>query len=192
MSRRDRSSFVPAMIELIAESGFEALSVRAVAARAGASAGAVQHHFPSKDAMLAAAMDAIATLAAARETQLEAIDDPADRLHALVDLLIPADPAAPVTRVWLAYAARAAVDEGIRTGYRRLWSRPRAELRLLLAAAGGSPEEAETAAVELLALLDGLAVSVVAEGGAIDPATARAVARRRVRELLAREREVPR
>lgn len=188
MTARDRSDFIPAMIELIAESGFEGLSVRAVAARAGASPGAVQHHFPSKAEMLDAAMAAIETLAASRQEHLDAIDDAEERLHALVDLLLPGAPDDPVARVWIAYAARATVDEGIRARYASTWSRLRSALRLLLSAAGASGDDAETASVELLGLLDGLTLSVVAEGGGISPDAARSIAHRRVRALVRADR----
>ena len=45
------------MTSVLVAEGFEGVSVRKVAARAGVSIGAVQHHFPTKDAMLAAAME---------------------------------------------------------------------------------------------------------------------------------------
>jgi AcrR family transcriptional regulator len=59
MSERAQT-LTDAVVAIIAESGFEALSVRTVAARAGMSIGAVQHHFPTKSQMLAAAMREVA------------------------------------------------------------------------------------------------------------------------------------
>ncbi|HTN59629.1 MAG TPA: TetR/AcrR family transcriptional regulator [Protaetiibacter sp.] len=177
-----RPALVRAMIDIISERGFEGLSVRGVAARAGVSVGAVQHHFPTKDAMLDAAMAAIAAAAGGRSSELERVADPVEQLHALVDLLIPASATSPVTRVWLAFAARAAVDESTRTNYVRLWARVRDELQLLLAAAGGSPELAAESSRELLALLDGLALGIAAEQQ--HPDVARRIAHRRVDELI--------
>src|SRR5690554_4952834 len=98
---RTRATLVEAMIATIGEHGFEGLSVRDLAARAGISAGAVQHHFPSKSAMLEAAMDAIAAIAGERYAALDSLPDPIERLHAVVDLLVPADASDPATRVWL-------------------------------------------------------------------------------------------
>lgn len=172
------------MIEIIAEEGFEGLSVRGVAARAGVSLGAVQHHFPTKTAMLDAAMATIAALAAQRSAELADVADPAERLHALVDLLIPGDATDPIARVWLAFTARATVDEHIRAAYVQLWTRVRNELRLLIAAASGRPEDAEDAARELLALLDGFTLGVIAEQQSSE--AARNIAHQRLDNLIRR------
>lgn len=184
MSGRSRETLVRTMIEIVAEHGFEGLSVRGVAARAGVSLGAVQHHFPTKTAMLDAAMTTIAALAAQRSAELANVADPAERLHALVDLLIPGDATDPIARVWLAFAARAAVDEHIRAAYVQLWTRVRNELRLLIAAASGRPEDAEHAARELLALLDGFALGVIAEQQSSE--AARNIAHERLDNLICR------
>ncbi|GAA4283582.1 TetR family transcriptional regulator C-terminal domain-containing protein [Brevibacterium daeguense] len=182
MSAGTRDSIVRAMIEIIAAQGFEGLSVRGVAADAGVSAGAVQHHFPTREAMLGAAMSAITDLASTRGSDLEDIAEPVERLHALVDLLVPGSPSDRVARVWLAFAARAAVDGPTGSEYARLWSRIRVQLRLLIAAAGGNAGTVERASRELLALLDGLALSVVAERQ--EPGAAREIAHRRVDEIV--------
>lgn len=182
MSGSGRNALVLAMIEIIAEHGFEGLSVRQVARRGGLSIGAVQHHFPTKSAMLDAAMTAIATMAAGRSSELDSVSDPKERLHLLVDFLIPEDATNQVARVWLAFATRAVVDTRIRTAYMKLWAHLRSELRLLIAAASGRPEEAEQAARELLALLDGLALSIVAEHQ--DSGTARLIAHARTDSLI--------
>ena len=184
MSASAREGVVAAVVTIVAESGFEGLSVRAVATRAGVSVGAVQHHFPTKAEMLTAAMASIAAGAAARYGELELIEDPAERLRTLVDRLLPSDAGNVVARIWLALAARATVDEDAARAYADLWGRMRAGLRLLLPAAGGRAEAAEEDATELLALLDGLAVSIVAENGRIDPARARRIAHRRVAEII--------
>ena len=180
-----RAALIHAMIAMILENGFEGLSVRDLAARAGVSAGAVQHHFPSKSAMLEAAMDAITTSAGERYAELESIADPGERLHAVVDLLVPGDASDPAARVWLAFAARAAVDESTRESYAQLWSRLRAGIRMLVAAASGELASAEDSSIELLALLDGLALSVVAEQNDDFRAVARDLAHRRVDALIA-------
>lgn len=179
-----RDNITRAVIGVIAQSGFEGLSVRAVAARAGVSSGAVQHHFETKAAMLHAAITAITSAATDRYTAMEEMEDPVERLRAIADALLPAEADDPVARVWLAFAARAAVDEDIRTEYVAVWGRVRSGLRLLLAAATARPETAGDDSVELLALLDGLALAVVAEHGGVKPATARRIAQRRITELV--------
>lgn len=182
MSGGAREALVRTMIEIIAEHGFDGLSVRGVASRAGVSIGAIQHYFPTKTTMLDAAMTAITSMAAQQSYELASVTDPAERLHALVELFIPADEADRVARVWLAFTARAAVDENTRNTYKHLWARVRNELRLLLAAASGNPEGAEHSARELLALLDGFALGVIAEQQ--DSDTARQIAHERLDNLI--------
>lgn len=177
-----RADIVSAVIAIIAERGFEGLSMRTVAMRAGVSTGAVQHHFRTKSEMLRAAMEAISVAAAERAEHTETIGEPVERLHAIVDLLVPADAADPVARVWLAYAVRASTDDEIRGEYGRMWTRLRSGLAMLVAAATGRRDTAETDGAELLALLDGLALRVIAEHGSGE--TARAIAHRRVDELV--------
>jgi len=180
-----RQLLISVMIDMIADQGFEGLSVRAVAAQAGVSTGSVQHHFPTKNEMLEAAMTSIAKHAAARGGELEEINDPEARLHALVDLLIPSNASDRVARVWIAFTARAAIDAKTRDTYQRLWARLKSELRLLIAGATGKPDTAADASYELLALCDGLALSIVAEHQ--DPEKARRLAHRRVDVLLGHE-----
>ncbi|WP_022919300.1 TetR/AcrR family transcriptional regulator [Ruania albidiflava] len=187
MSTSARDGIIEAVIAIVADAGFEGLSVRAVAARAGVSLGAVQHHFPTKAEMLTAAMSSIAAGTQQQYGQLEHIDDPAERLHTLVDYLLPGTADSTVARIWLALAARATVDDDAQRAYADLWGRTRSVLRLLLPAAGAPVATAEDSATELLALLDGLAVSIVAEGGRISPEQAGRIAHRRLDELLAAE-----
>ena len=47
------------VLDLLVADGYEGISIRRVATVAGVSIGAVQHHFPTKDALLAAAMDRV-------------------------------------------------------------------------------------------------------------------------------------
>ena len=133
--------------------------------------------------MLDGAMKAITSMAAQRSYELASVADPAERLHAFVELFIPTDESDRVSRVRLAFTARATVDENIRNTYKHLWARVRNELRLLLAAASGNPEGAEEGAHELLALLDGFALSVIAEQQ--DSNTARQIAHERLDNLIA-------
>ena len=49
-----RAGLLRAALELLHEGGVEALTLRAVARRAGVSPGAPYHHFADKDALLAA------------------------------------------------------------------------------------------------------------------------------------------
>lgn len=171
---------------LMAETGFEGLSVRAVAARAGVSIGAVQHHFPTKDAMLRAAAEAVVTHASEHYASLvDSVTDPGQQLRAVVDGLLPDGPDDVAARVWLALAARAVFDQDLRELHATTTRRIRRGIAMAIAAATGRAEDADREATELLALVDGLTVSVLSEAS-VGAATARAVAQRRLDAMLAR------
>jgi AcrR family transcriptional regulator len=76
-----RSGLLRAALALLQEGGVEALTLRAVARRAGVSSGAPYHHFADKDALLAAvAEDGFTRLHAALAATTGA---PADRLRSM-------------------------------------------------------------------------------------------------------------
>src|SRR5699024_12702538 len=106
MKQSARETLVNTMIDVIAGYGFDGLSVRGLAAAAGVSVGAVQHHFPSKSAMVEAAMAAVESTAFERDAQLDQIAEPADKLHAVADRLIPGPGTDAVGPGWSALARR--------------------------------------------------------------------------------------
>ncbi|WAY17200.1 TetR family transcriptional regulator [Mycolicibacterium fortuitum] len=169
---------------LVAE-GFEGVSVRKVAALAEVSIGAVQHHFPTKDAMLGAAMDRAGTRFMGRlGEQLGPEMSAAQRLETLaVALVCPEPDDRDISVAWLLRLARAAVDEQTAIRHRQDWTRMSGWLTDLIAEAAPGVDAAE-AAVELLALLDGLACSVAVEPDRVSPELARRIVRGHVRRLL--------
>lgn len=58
-SQLTRQRIIEATVEMLVSSGFGNATMRAVAARAGASVGAVQYHFPTKQALLIETLTAI-------------------------------------------------------------------------------------------------------------------------------------
>lgn len=77
-----RQALVAAALALVEEVGVEAVTLRAVARRAGVSPGAPYHHFPDKVALLAeVAREGFAALAEQQERHREV--DPGDRLEAM-------------------------------------------------------------------------------------------------------------
>lgn len=182
-----RDAVLHHLVEAIADGGMSGLSVRAVAARAGVAIGTVQHHFPTKAAMLLAAMDAISIDAVHAYDEAAQDADAEGRLLATVRLLVPSGRESRVSRVWLAFAACAPTDPAVGARYQELWARTERGLAAgFSAAVPAAPSPAvEDAATELLALLDGLAVTVLAEPQRMPAERARAIAERRCRELLA-------
>jgi AcrR family transcriptional regulator len=56
-SRATRQALLTAAVECLAEHGWAASTVSVVAARAGVSRGAAQHHFPTREALMTAAIE---------------------------------------------------------------------------------------------------------------------------------------
>lgn len=174
---------VDAVLRVLATHGFEGVSVRRVAALAGVSIGAVQHHFPTKDAMLGAAMDLVA--ARFQQHLSEAITDDMTaeaKLEALALSLLGVDDR-DVTVTWLLRLARAAVDEATAERHRADWQAV-ADLLTRQIAAAAPDVDAPVAAAELLALLDGLACSVAVEPARVPAELAKSIAIAHVQRLL--------
>ncbi|MDR2997155.1 MAG: TetR family transcriptional regulator C-terminal domain-containing protein, partial [Microbacterium sp.] len=145
-----------------------------------------QHWFPTKSAMLLAAMDRIGGIADDAHRHAVVADDPAERLRQTVALLVPTDRESRVSRVWLAFAAQAVADDEVRARYEQLWSGIQRGLagRLAAAAPQATAAAIDDAAAELLALSDGLAVAVLDEPGRMPAERARAIVLRRTDEIV--------
>jgi AcrR family transcriptional regulator len=165
-----------AMLELISTRGPEALSIRNVAAAAGVSVGAVQHHFSTRDKLLLAAMNAVEQRFMVRIRELIRDDaSPESRLRSFcIEIAgLGSDDTTEVV-VWTVFAARAAVDDSIRTLHVAAWGRTELFLRGLIEAVMSNVSDAATetdattadSAAFLLAVLDGIAVSRAAERSA--------------------------
>ena len=158
---------VAAMVELLAEGGFEAVSVRHVATRANVSIGSVQHHFPTKDLMLEAATDRLGAVFMERlDRELSQGKTPQDRLRAVVIALVNPEPKhRRLSVLWSLRMARAAVHEP--TARRHRYDRAKVEKLVAGLVAESRPalaeEQARDRAATLLAIADGLACAVVVE-----------------------------
>ena len=89
--RRGRLSaedWAQAALDLIAEQGVAAVAVEPLARRLGVTTGSFYWHFPSRDALLQAALERWEKVEQEQVFgQLEAIADPRERLRALFDLV---------------------------------------------------------------------------------------------------------
>lgn len=134
------------------------------------SIGAVQHQYPTKDALLAAALGHLEPTyreRLARSTADAATPD--ELLRRTVHALVPdgADDRR-ATALWVAFVARAAAHPPTAAEHRRLWQRAEDGVAELVAAAlleaGPAPSvDAREAAAGLLVLADGLSVAVLLE-----------------------------
>lgn len=157
-----------AALDVIATRGFDGLSVRAVAARAGVSSAQVQYYFRSKDELLAAAFEYVGADVARRAELVETSGTRRELLRALLEVWLPLDEARTRSaRVWLAYTAAAAtspslgpmnatMDARLRTGFADVLSEARAGGEL------GAGVDVEVEAALLLAVVDGLVLQALA------------------------------
>jgi TetR/AcrR family transcriptional repressor of bet genes len=177
------------VLDLLVANGYEGISIRRVATAAGVSIGAVQHHFPTKDALLAAAMDRVSRQFQERlERRLAPGAGPAEVLRAVAgELLSTGQERRPASVIWLVRMARAAVHEPTAEVHRREWQHVEDLLAHLIAAV--RPDLAEQAARDeatvLLALLDGLAGAVAVEPDRLPGERAEALLARHLDALVA-------
>jgi AcrR family transcriptional regulator len=176
------------VLGLLVADGYEGISIRRVAAAAGVSIGAVQHHFPTKDALLAAAMDRVSQQFQERlERRLAPGAGPVEVLRAVAgELLGTGEERRPASVIWLVRMARAAVHGPTAEVHRRGWQQVEDLLVALIAAV--RPDLAEQAARDeatlLLALLDGLAGAVAVEPGRLPGERAEALLARHLDALV--------
>lgn len=148
-----------AALRVIAEQGLAGLSVRTVAAEAGVSPAQVQYYFRTKTELVRAAFEHAGEQFL---TDLRAVEGERsiDWLHRLVDVWLPLDERREQrARVWLAYAATAAIDPGLAAHSAEV----DAELIEVLAAELSelgclTPQRS---AAQLLALIDGVTVRML-------------------------------
>ena len=90
-SRATRQRLLETTIRCLAREGWEVSTVAFIAAEAGISRGAVQHHFPTREVLIIAALE---HMFEERAALLDALPDPGDagpdRVHAVVTGLVDA------------------------------------------------------------------------------------------------------
>jgi AcrR family transcriptional regulator len=171
-----RTRIAEALLRVAGERGLEAVSLRHVAAEAGVTSGMVQHYFRTKDEMMAFALQVVRERSEARLTAAAAAlgPDPSPRqvLRTVVAGVLPADePRRADGRVALAFLAYTAVRPEaaapLRADTAQMLAFVAGQIRAGGPRAGIDPD---TAAVGLLALMEGLGVHLL--GGHYGPETA--------------------
>ncbi|KRV49007.1 TetR family transcriptional regulator [Wenjunlia vitaminophila] len=174
-----RAEIARALMRVAADRGLEAVSLRHVAQEAGVSSGMVQHYFRTKDEMMTFAMEVVS---ANVQSRVAAAQDPATPtspgalVRALLVQLLPLDePRRADGRLALAFyayaAVRPAMAEKVRQDTALLHDFVTVQVRAAQAA-GDAPADLDPpqAAVELLALVEGLGVQLL--GGHYPPQVA--------------------
>jgi AcrR family transcriptional regulator len=152
-----------AVWQVIRRDGVERASVRAVAAEAGWSAGALRHYFVSQPELLAFAMRLVVDRIEGRLAALDRAADPRQAVEQVLHELLPLDDERRAeNEVWLAFTARALIDADLRVQHHEVHDalhQACASAIETLAAAGRADARAVTLDAERLhALTDGLAV----------------------------------
>ena len=171
-----RRLFAAAALSVISRDGLEGLTLREVAREAGFTTGALTHYFQSKDEMLIAASEQAAEQVRA---PMEEVALESSAREALRHLLYTALPTTTVMkarwRFWVAFWERAAhspqVNRVMQERYRE-WSGRIASLIRRAQEQGEAHTnlDADLAARELVALVDGIGVQVLIAGKMAAPA----------------------
>jgi AcrR family transcriptional regulator len=104
-----------ALVEIVADRGLDAVSIRTVASAAGVSVAQVQYYFRSKDQLLAAAFEHVSEGFERRARDVDTTGRPRDVLRRLLHLWLPLDEKrSRDARVWTAFTAAAATSAVLR------------------------------------------------------------------------------
>jgi AcrR family transcriptional regulator len=182
-----RAALIEATLRCLKREGRDGLSARRIGAEAGISIGLINHYFPSKDDLVAAAYETLADrqLAMLRESA-EAGGDPVARLRAFVAAFFGPDILdREVLRAWIVFWAMAFESEAVRGVHESSSGRFLQALGHLLAAARTDLADPASEATELSALLDGLWVEWCLADAPFAAAEGRAICDRWIDRFLA-------
>lgn len=174
-TRSTRDVLTDVLLDITARRGLDAVSVRQVAAAAGVSIGTVQHHFPTKDAMLTAAFTEVVRRIRERVANVVPGPDVSRNLAAVLRELLPLDERRSAeVRIQVAFAARAATAPALaalQAGILAEVTESIAEVIALARHGEDGPEDTRRKAHIALAAVDGLALHAVSSGDWLDPST---------------------
>src|SRR5215211_3362121 len=172
-----RRQLIQATTESLADVGFAACTLGEVAKRAGVSPGLFAHYFGDKDGLLEATLRSMAArLGRSAAARLRAARDARGRIQAVIDAnLAPDEFDRRTSSVWLAFWGQV-IHSGrfkrVQNVYqRRMLSNLRHALKQIV-----RPEEAETIAIAISAMIDGLWLRATLSGDfELDSGRARAI-----------------
>jgi TetR/AcrR family transcriptional repressor of bet genes len=204
LPQQRRQALIAATIECLKRYGHEGLSIRTISAQAGVSVGLINHHFPNKNELIAAAYrhfngELVGGLQAAVE---RAADSPRARMRAFLEAsFCPPNLDQDALAVWVVFWGLyrhsrliQRVQRETYRGYVRLLRGMLSELLAQARARGRGPRlssraarpDLRLAAIGLTALLDGLWLAWCLEPGAFRPAEAVALCEAWVESLCRR------
>lgn len=172
--RARREQIVAAAAQAYTETGYHGASLREIAKRAGISHAGLLYHFPRREALLAAVLERRDAQDAQRVGTPE--PSPMDMVRHLLDLAHHNARHPPIVELYVRLAAEAfAPDHPAHDYFTRHYAQVRAFARTALEELGAAGRLREgvdpaTAAVGLVALMDGLQVQWLTSPGEIDMA----------------------
>jgi len=200
-----RQALIDATIECLKRYGHDGLSIRTISAEAGVSVGLINHHFPNKDELVAAAYRHFnAELVGGMQAAVaRAPDSPEARMRAFLEVSfsppnLDADTLAVWVVFWGMYRHSRLIQRVQRETYQEYVRLVRGLLAGLVPAARaarsararrgapGSTADLRLAAVGLTALLDGLWLEWCLEPGSFRPAEAIALCETWIESLVRR------
>jgi AcrR family transcriptional regulator len=168
-----REVFAMAALRVIMRAGVDGLTVREVAKEAGFTTGALTHYFTSKDQVL---IEASEMSARPVRTRMERAGRDKSALAALRRVVGESLPITPVARgywrVWVGFWERASYNSEVKRVMCVRYEEWRGRLAVIIRRAQDEGEaasefDAELAAQELVALIDGIGVQVLLGSGRI-------------------------
>src|SRR5215207_4288143 len=162
-----KAALTEALLRIVAERGLDQVSVREVASAADVSIGTVQHYFPTKDEMLAAAFAEVVRQVRARLASVERGDDIRRNLSTVLREFLPLDARrSEEARIMLAFATRAATSPALAEVQRSVLGEIHEALsEALTGAAYGHVDAADVRSAAHIAIADGLALHAVSAPG---------------------------
>lgn len=162
-----REAFAMAALRVIMRAGVGGLTVREVAKEAGFTTGALTHYFTSKDHVLIEASECSARMVRPRMEKAEREADALIALRKVVGESLPISPKARgYWRIWVGFWERASYNADVARVLRERydeWTGRLAKIIRRAQAEGRVPRavDPESAAQEIVAIVDGIGVQVL-------------------------------
>lgn len=169
-----KTAIVDAAWRLIADEGYDAVTIRRLAKELGGATGRVTNYFDTKDDILIAVLD---ELTASHQSGLarlsEALDAAGPDVDAITTALVESLPLDDERirdwKSWLTFWGRASISPLVAERHRLIYADWRRCLGAMLATVAGVDAPFEQNAEQLLALIDGLGVHLLIEPGRAEP-----------------------
>lgn len=159
---RRRAQLVEAVFRIVRRDGIEHVSVRAVAAEAGLSMGALRHYFATQAELLAFSLAEVERRIRERLSSLDLSGEPTQLVERVLSLLVPMTPQSRVEHeIWFAFVGKAVSDPALAELNEEVYDQLRQLLADVLPLVLRPDADADLEVERLYALVDGLALHAV-------------------------------